>query len=102
MRAFIAVLFLMMFGPGLAADAIIKDGDSLTLNGTAYRLDGIDAPERGCALMRRKLSGPAATRPVIDWRSLLTNARCVARTRGPIVSTQKNVASVFAGLRVRP
>ena len=29
-----------------ATDLLIKDGDTLQLNGTTYRLDGIDAPER--------------------------------------------------------
>ena len=28
-----------------ATDLLIKDGDTLALNGTTYRLDGIDAPE---------------------------------------------------------
>ena len=28
-----------------ASDLVIKDGDTIKLNGTTYRLDGIDAPE---------------------------------------------------------
>lgn len=45
MRALIAVLVCIVATPSLAAETIITDGDTLTMNGTAYRLDGIDAPE---------------------------------------------------------
>ena len=45
MRAFLAVLLCFLVGPSWAAEAIVTDGDTLILNGTAYRLDGIDAPE---------------------------------------------------------
>jgi endonuclease YncB( thermonuclease family) len=45
MRAFIAALFLAMAGPGFAAGIGVTDGDTLQLNDTIYRLDGIDAPE---------------------------------------------------------
>jgi endonuclease YncB( thermonuclease family) len=33
-------------GASHATDLLIKDGDTLQLNGTTYRLDGVDAPER--------------------------------------------------------
>jgi endonuclease YncB( thermonuclease family) len=42
----ITILFLMMIGPSCAVNLIIKDGDTLTLDGTDFRLDGIDAPEK--------------------------------------------------------
>src|SRR5258707_15583001 len=45
MRVFIAALLLAMAGPGLAAEIIVTDGDTLRLNQTNYRLDGVDAPE---------------------------------------------------------
>jgi endonuclease YncB( thermonuclease family) len=45
MRAFIAALFLAMAGPGFAAGIVVTDGDTLQLDETIYRLDGIDAPE---------------------------------------------------------
>jgi endonuclease YncB( thermonuclease family) len=45
MRALIAVLLLAMVGPGLAAEIVVTDGDTFQLDGTIYRLDGIDAPE---------------------------------------------------------
>jgi endonuclease YncB( thermonuclease family) len=45
MLACIAILFSMTAGPSWAADAIIKDGDTLRLGSTLFRLEGIDAPE---------------------------------------------------------
>ena len=34
-----------MAGPSLASEIVVTDGDTLKLDGTIYRLDGIDAPE---------------------------------------------------------
>ena len=45
MRSLITVLFFIVVAPSWAAEATITDGDTLILNGTPYRLDGIDAPE---------------------------------------------------------
>jgi endonuclease YncB( thermonuclease family) len=45
MRALIAALLLAMVGPSLAAETVVTDGDTLQLDSTTYRLDGIDAPE---------------------------------------------------------
>ena len=45
MRGWTVGLFLIVVGPSWAADAIIKDGDTLRLGDTTFRLDGIDAPE---------------------------------------------------------
>jgi endonuclease YncB( thermonuclease family) len=39
------VLLLTITGPGMAAEMIVTDGDTLQVNHTTYRLDGIDAPE---------------------------------------------------------
>jgi len=38
--------FFLLIVPGWALDLVIKDGDTLTLDGTEFRLDGIDAPEK--------------------------------------------------------
>jgi endonuclease YncB( thermonuclease family) len=38
-------LILIFPGSSWAADAIVTDGDTITLDGTSFRLDGIDAPE---------------------------------------------------------
>jgi endonuclease YncB( thermonuclease family) len=45
MRGWIAGLVLILASPIWAAECIVSDGDTLTLRGTKYRLDGIDAPE---------------------------------------------------------
>jgi endonuclease YncB( thermonuclease family) len=45
MRALIAALLLAMAAPSLAAETVVTDGDTLQLDRTSYRLDGIDAPE---------------------------------------------------------
>jgi endonuclease YncB( thermonuclease family) len=46
MGACIAIVFFLLIVPGWALDLVIKDGDTLTLDGTEFRLDGIDAPEK--------------------------------------------------------
>jgi len=45
MRDWIAGLVLILTSPVWAAECIVIDGDTLTLRGTKFRLDGIDAPE---------------------------------------------------------
>lgn len=45
MRALIFILMFIAAEPCWAAEATITDADTLILNGTPYRLDGIDAPE---------------------------------------------------------
>ena len=45
MRFLLVVLAFISISPGWAADAIIRDGDTIQLGGVTYRLDGIDAPE---------------------------------------------------------
>jgi endonuclease YncB( thermonuclease family) len=45
MRGWIAGLVLILTSPVWAAQCIVTDGDTLTVDGTKFRLDGIDAPE---------------------------------------------------------
>jgi endonuclease YncB( thermonuclease family) len=45
MRILIAILAILWAGPGLAADAIVRDGDTLRLGDMTFRIDGVDAPE---------------------------------------------------------
>jgi endonuclease YncB( thermonuclease family) len=45
MRCLIVLLVLFSTSSGWAADATVRDGDTLSLAGVTYRLDGIDAPE---------------------------------------------------------
>jgi endonuclease YncB( thermonuclease family) len=45
MRLLVAILTTLLTSPGWAAEPAIKDGGTIQLAGTTYRLDGIDAPE---------------------------------------------------------
>jgi endonuclease YncB( thermonuclease family) len=45
MRLHLAILITLLTSPASAAGPVIKDGGNIELAGTAYRLDGIDAPE---------------------------------------------------------
>src|SRR6195952_4788378 len=45
MRLYLAILATLLTSPGWAADTVVKDGGTIQLSGTTYRLDGIDAPE---------------------------------------------------------
>lgn len=46
MRIAIVLLLSILIGAGqAAADAVVNDGDTLTLDGIRYRLEGVDAPE---------------------------------------------------------
>jgi endonuclease YncB( thermonuclease family) len=44
-RALMAVILVLTFTPSWAAEVTITDGDTLVLQGTPFRLDGIDAPQ---------------------------------------------------------
>jgi endonuclease YncB( thermonuclease family) len=45
MRPWIVGLVFIVVGPSWALDVVVKDGDTVRLDGTSFRLDGIDAPE---------------------------------------------------------
>jgi endonuclease YncB( thermonuclease family) len=45
MRLVLAMLATLLTSPALATEAVIKDGGTIQLGGSTYRLDGIDAPE---------------------------------------------------------
>ena len=45
MRCWMVLLLLFSAGPGWAADATVRDGDTIQLDGVTFRLDGIDSPE---------------------------------------------------------
>src|SRR5258706_13902511 len=71
MRQWIATLLLIVGGSCWAADAIVKDGDTLILGDTSYKLDGIDAPEPDQVCLAEKgtiwrwgstASGPPSTK----------------------------------------
>jgi endonuclease YncB( thermonuclease family) len=44
MRFLIVFLLLLLTNPLHAADVVVKDGGTIQLTGTTYRLDGVDAP----------------------------------------------------------
>src|SRR6195952_3461335 len=45
MRLLLAILATLLATPGWAAKPVVKDGGTIELADTTYRLDGIDAPE---------------------------------------------------------
>src|SRR3954468_23826585 len=45
MRLLIGILAALLTSPAVAAEPVVKDGGTLQLAGSTYRLDGIDAPE---------------------------------------------------------
>ena len=45
MRILILLAWLVAAGPVWAADAIVRDGDTIQLGNIMYRMAGIDAPE---------------------------------------------------------
>src|SRR5258707_3559432 len=45
MRLLLAILAKLLASSSWAAEPVIKDGGTIQLAGTTYRLDGIDAPE---------------------------------------------------------
>src|SRR6267142_104143 len=45
MRFHLAILATLLTSPSWAAEPVIKDGGTIQLAGSTYRLDGIDAPE---------------------------------------------------------
>jgi endonuclease YncB( thermonuclease family) len=45
MRLLITILATLLTSSSWAAEPVIKDGGTIQLAGTTYRLDGIDAPE---------------------------------------------------------
>ena len=54
--ALVALALLFFLGRTFAADATATDGDTIKLDGTSYKLDGIDAPEPDQACL-----GPSGT-----------------------------------------
>jgi hypothetical protein len=84
---------------GQASDLLIKDGDTLAMNGTTYRLDGIDAPELDQVCLNEKVRcGRAAQRLGTGYRSTSARARCVAR-RGALTPPIASAASASARSR---
>lgn len=83
--------------PALADDLRIIDGDTLDLNGTRFRINGIDAPEAGqkCKTERGQdwACGTAAT----DTLLALTRGQTVTCKKLATDSYGRSVARCFAG-----
>ena len=79
MRGWIAGLVLILTSPVLAAEPIVSDGDTLTVDGTKFRLDGIDAPEFNQICLDEKdqewKCGLAARDALVEWIAKRT-VRC--------------------------
>src|SRR5258708_29845707 len=79
MRGWIAGLVLILTSPVLAAEPIVSDGDTLTVYGTKFRLDGIDAPEFNQICLDEKdqewKCGLAARDALVEWIAKRT-VRC--------------------------
>jgi endonuclease YncB( thermonuclease family) len=82
-QALITIL-VFGFGPARAADAIIKDGDTLRLGDTSFRLDGIDAPELDQVCLDEKGAVWACGIEARDRLSTLIGKRAVGcNDKGP-------------------
>jgi endonuclease YncB( thermonuclease family) len=79
MRDWIAGLVLILTSPVWAAEPTVSDGDTLTVDGTKYRLDGIDAPEFNQICLDEKdqewKCGLAARDALVEWIAKRT-VRC--------------------------
>jgi Staphylococcal nuclease homologue len=77
--AWIAGLVLILTNPAWAAEPIVSDGDTLSVEGTKYRLDWIDAPEFNQICLDEKGQewncGLAARDALVEWIAKRT-VRC--------------------------
>ena len=94
-RAIIALVFLC--GPTFANTVQIVDGDTLDVDGTRYRINGIDAPEAGqsCKTERGKdwACGDAATKALFA----LTKGKTVRCDSLAVDSYGRDIARCYAG-----
>ena len=83
-RPLIAALLIAAATPGWAVDVSVTDGDTLIVNGVAYRLVGIEAPQTDQTCLDDK--GAPWTCGIDDVTVCETtsgNATCVAPTGAP-------------------
>jgi endonuclease YncB( thermonuclease family) len=93
MRALIAALLVAAATPGLAAEASISDGNTLTLSGAIYRLEGIDAPQTDQTCLNEK--GAAWTCGIAARDRLQEHVR-----KRDVRCTDKGADSIHRKLRV--
>jgi endonuclease YncB( thermonuclease family) len=65
---FIFWLLIAVSGPGEGAQTRIIHGDTIDVDGTRYRIHGIDAPESTQHVALRAAYGPAAKRQQCRWK----------------------------------
>ncbi|MCC6777765.1 MAG: CocE/NonD family hydrolase [Hyphomicrobiales bacterium] len=67
MRIAIVLLLSILIGADrAAADTMVNDGDTLTLDGIRYRLEGVDAPDEGDATIFVGVVAPGMTGAALD------------------------------------
>ena len=101
MRVLIAILLCTVIGPSRAEEAIITDGDTLILNGTSYRLDGIDAPETDQVCLNEKRNVWACGLEARDQLRKFVGKRDVRCDRKGFDTVYRN-RRVAVGLRAKP
>ena len=100
MRGWIAGLVLILTSPVWAAECI--DGDTLTVDGTKFRLDGIDAPEFNQICLDEKGQEWLCGRDARDALAKLT-ANCTAircEDKGPDTVYHRRIGLCTAEVRV--
>jgi endonuclease YncB( thermonuclease family) len=101
--AWLSGLLLLAAAPSSAADTVVvKDGDTIALGGTTFRLDGIDAPEFDQVCLDEAgtvwACGVAARNRLAEFIGKRT-VRC--DDKGPDPAYPRG-ASAFAALRASP
>ena len=94
---FALVAALWWMPNALAQHLTVIDGDTLILNGTKYRLDGIDAPEMDQVCLDdngAEWKCGIAAREALE--QFIAGRRCNARTKGPIRYIRAGDVSAFA------
>lgn len=93
----VLIALTCLCGPVMAENLRVVDGDTIDLNGTRYRINGIDAPEAGqtCKTERGKdwACGTAATNTMY----VLTKGKTVTCEKLATDSYGRIVARCFAG-----
>jgi endonuclease YncB( thermonuclease family) len=103
---FLPVLLLFALPAGAQSSLTVIDGNTLEINGTAYRLWGIDAPDRGQSCGDGWQAGEEAAkalRALVQGKRLECRLRVYDQFKRPLVTcradaTDVNVAMVRAGV----
>ncbi len=69
------LLLLLLTSPALAAEAVVKDGDTIQIGNVAYKLVGVDAPEMDQPCVDEHADNWACGAEARDWLTKLINKR---------------------------